>query len=384
MGPLTGIHVVEMAGIGPAPFAAMLLADLGADVVRLERPEGQLLGNFLDVDHDLLNRGKRSVAINLKDPDGVTVAFRLIGGADVLLEGYRPGVMERLGLGPDVCLSHNPRLIYGRMTGWGQTGPLAPRAGHDITYIALTGALHAIGPAEGAPSIPLNLLGDFAGGSLYLVMGVLAALLERARSGRGQVVDASIVDGTASLLTQLAGFFSAGIWTDARGKNLLDGGAPWYAVYETADERHVAVGAIEPKFYDELVARLGLEARELPGQWETHEWPVLREAVAAAFRQKTRDEWAQVFADSDACVAPVLTLEEAAAHPHLQARHVFVERHGAPEPAPAPRFSRTPSTLTRSPCRLGEHTDEVLRDADLTDEEIADLRARGVVGTNQG
>jgi alpha-methylacyl-CoA racemase len=323
------------------------------------------------------------VALNLKDPDGVTVALRLIERADVLLEGYRPGVMERLGLGPDACLSRNPRLVYGRMTGWGQTGPLALRAGHDITYIALTGALHAIGPASGPPVIPLNLLGDFAGGSLYLVAGVLAALVERTKSGRGQVVDAAIVDGTASLLTQLAGFLSAGIWTDARGKNLLDGGAPWYAVYETADGGHVAVGAIEPKFYDELVSRLGLATEDLPGQWDTHRWPVLREALAAAFRRKTRDEWGRLFADSDACVAPVLSLTEAAAHPHLDGRHVFVERHGIREPAPAPRFSRTPTALTRPPCRLGEHTEEVLRDVDLTDEEIADLRAREVVGTNQ-
>lgn len=379
MGPLTGLRIVEMAGIGPAPFAAMLLGDLGAHVVRVERPEGQLLGNILDAEHDLLNRGKRSVAINLKQPDGVTVVLRLIDRADVLLEGYRPGVMERLALGPDVCLARNPRLIYGRMTGWGQDGPLAARAGHDISYIALTGALHAIGPAGAAPSIPLNLLGDFAGGSLYLVVGVLAALAERGRSGRGQVVDAAIVDGTASLLTQVCGFIGAGVWTEERGRNVLDGGAPWYAVYETRDGRHMAVGAIEPRFFQELVARLGLDPAALPGQWETEQWPVLRAAFAEEFRRKTRDEWTRIFADSDACVAPILSVLEAADHPHLDARGTFVDRGGTRQPAPAPRFSRTSSTLTLPPCRLGEHTEEVLREVDLTDDEIADLLARGVV-----
>jgi alpha-methylacyl-CoA racemase len=368
-----------MAGIGPAPFAAMLLADLGADVVRLERPEGQVLGNFLDVRHDLLNRGKRSVAVDLKTADGVEVALRLVERADVLLEGYRPGVMERLGLGPDVCLDRNPRLVYGRMTGWGQDGPLAPRAGHDITYVALAGALHAIGPAGGAPAIPLNLLGDFAGGSLHLVVGVLAALVERGRSGRGQVIDAAIVDGVASLLVQLCGLIASGLWTGERGRNLLDGGAPWYTVYETRDARHVAVGPIEPKFYQEFVDRLGVASDDLPGQWETDRWPELRERFAAAFRDRSLDEWARVFEGSDACVAPVLSVTEAAEHPHLAARRVFVDRSGVRQPAAAPRFSRTPALLGAGPCRLGEHTVEVLREADLTDDEIADLEGKGVV-----
>jgi alpha-methylacyl-CoA racemase len=378
MGPLSALRVIEMAGIGPAPYAAMLLADMGADVVRLERPERHGLTSLIDPRQDLFNRGKRSVAINLKQEDGPSIALRLIQRADVLLEGFRPAVMERLGLGPERCLALNPRLIYARMTGWGQHGPLAARAGHDVTYIAVTGALHAIGPPHGSPCIPLNLLGDFGGGALFLMVGILAALAERTQSGRGQVVDAAIVDGVGSLLTQICALVNGGVWTMHRGRNLLDGGAPWYGVYETIDGRHMAVGAIEPQFYAEFLARLGLDADELPGQWEVERWPELRAAIAAAFKERAFDEWTRVFAESDACVAPVLSVSEARVYPHLAARQTFIERDGVPQPAPAPRFSRTPGAAGR-PCAPGEHTQDVLREVDLTDAEIADLRARGVV-----
>ena len=379
MGPLTGVRILEFAGIGPAPFCGMLLADLGADLVRIDRIGGAGLFG-LDPRLDLPNRGKRSVALDLKHLDGRATALRLVGRADALLEGFRPGVMERLGLGPEACLGRNPRLVYGRMTGWGQHGPLAPRAGHDIDYIALSGALHAIGRAPGPPAPPLNLVGDFGGGALYLALGVLAGLLESARSGRGQVVDAAIVDGVASLLTPTYGLLHAGLWRDRRAQNLLDGGCPWYDVYETRDGKHVAVGAIEPPFYEALLAGLGIDPATLPGQWDRDRWPELRKRFAEAFKQLTRDEWAARFADTDACVAPVLSLTEAAAHPHAAVRESFLEWDGVKQPGPAPRFSRTPGSVRHGPPEPGAHTTEVLVEWGFSRSEVIALRESGAVG----
>jgi alpha-methylacyl-CoA racemase len=379
-GPLAGLRVVELAGIGPAPHCAMLLADLGADVVRVDRagtpPQ-------LGVDGaDLLNRGKRSIAVDLKQELGPEVVLRLVERADVLLEGYRPGVAERLGVGPEACLARNPRLVYGRMTGWGQEGPLAHTAGHDITYLALTGTLHAIGRAGGPPQVPLNLVGDFGGGSLYLAVGVLAALREVDRSGQGQVVDAAIVDGAAHLAALIHGMAAAGGWRDRRGVNLLDTGAPFYDVYETSDGGHVAVGPLEGRFYAELVRVLEV-GDDAPAQLDVAAWPRLREVLAARFATRTRDEWAAVFEGTDACVAPVLSLREAPSHPHLAARGTFVEEHGVTQPAPAPRFSATPARLTTPPAQPGEHTKDVLADWDAGDADA--LFAAGVVrGTESG
>ncbi|MEU2546122.1 CaiB/BaiF CoA-transferase family protein [Streptomyces roseolus] len=359
-GPLAGVRVVELAGIGPGPFAAMLLADLGADVVRVDRPGGAGLG--VDPARDLTNRNKRSVLVDLKAPDGPATVLDLVERADVLIEGYRPGVAERLGVGPEECLARNPRLVYGRMTGWGQDGPLAPAAGHDIGYIAVTGALGLVGPdPDGPPSIPANLLGDYAGGSLYLVVGVLAALQHARTHGEGQVVDAAIVDGTAHLTTMIHAMLLAGGWQDRRGVNLLDGGCPFYGVYATSDGGHMAVGALEERFYDEFARLLDLpEARPL--RHDLARWPELREAVAARFRSRTRAEWTEVFEGTDACVAPVLSLREAPDHPHLAARATFAEHGGLVQPAPAPRFSATPGTLRTGPALPGADTAEVARD----------------------
>jgi alpha-methylacyl-CoA racemase len=368
-----------MGAIGPAPLGAMYLADLGADVVRIDRVSGHASSKAIDETHELLNRGKRSIAINIKDSEGRALALRMIDRADVLIEGFRPGVMERLGLGPDVCLERNPRLIFARMTGWGQNGPLSQRAGHDINYIAVTGALHAIGPEGGPPSIPLNVLGDAAGGAAFLAIGVLAALVERARSGRGQVIDAAIVDGTAALMAHLCGFYDAGHWNETPGTNIADGGAPWYATYETSDGKHVAIGPIEAQFYGELIARLGLDPTTLPNQWDRDRWPALRAAFGRAFKQRTRDEWTMLLANTDACFAPVLSLKEAAAHPQLAARSTYIEAAGVMQPAPAPRFSRTPASLQRPPPRRGEHTREVLREIQMTDAEINALSSRSVI-----
>ncbi|MFI2369293.1 CaiB/BaiF CoA transferase family protein [Streptomyces sp. NPDC018833] len=363
-GPLAGVRVVELAGIGPGPFAAMLLADLGADVVRIDRPGGAGLG--IDPAHDLTNRNKRSVLIDLKSEDGPGRVLDLVERADVLIEGYRPGVAERLGVGPDVCLARNPRLVYGRMTGWGQDGPLAPRAGHDIGYIALAGTLSMIGKDGEPPVVPANLVGDYAGGSLYLVIGVLAALQHaRGDGGSGQVVDAAIVDGAAHLATMIHGMMAAGGWQDRRGANLLDGGCPFYGAYETADGRYMAVGALEQRFYDEFVDLLGIRD-EIPARKDFNRWGELREAVAARFRTRTRAEWTAVFEGSDACVAPVLTLREAPAHPHLAARGTFVDHAGITQPAPAPRFSATPGAVTRPPALPGADTAEVARDWGVT------------------
>ncbi|MEU4824564.1 CaiB/BaiF CoA transferase family protein [Actinomadura citrea] len=367
-GPLSGVRVIELAGIGPGPFAAMLLADLGADVIRVDRAsavrDGETAGGT-----DFTNRGKRSIAIDLKSERGKEVVLRLVEKSDVLLEGFRPGVTERLGIGPDDCLARNPRLVYGRMTGWGQQGPLAHTAGHDVGYIAITGALHAIGRAGGPPQVPMNLLGDFAGGSMYLVTGVLAALLETRANGRGQVVDAAIVDGTAHLSTFIHGFLAGGIWEDRRGVNMLDTGAPWYDVYETSDGRHMAVGAIEPQFYAEFLRRLGLDGEDLPAQYDRDRWPAMRERFAAAFRTRTRDEWTEVFVPSDACVAPVLSMTEAAEHPFNTSREVFPDLAGHRQPAPAPRFSRTPAETDGVPVLPGGQTRAVLEDLGFDDAE---------------
>jgi alpha-methylacyl-CoA racemase len=366
-GPLSGVKVIEIAGIGPGPFCGMLLADLGADVVRVDRPGG---GGFALVPaaEDLLNRGKRSIIADLATPDGVQTVLSLVEHADILFEGFRPGVAERLGIGPEPCLHRRPQLVYGRMTGWGQEGPLARSAGHDIAYIAPTGALHAIGQAGGPPQIPLNLLGDFAGGSMYLVVGMLAALDEVRRGGRGQVVDAAIVDGTAHLMTMIYSCYAAGAWTDERGTNLGDGGTPFYGVYPTSDAKFMAVGALESQFYAEFLRRLGIAAQP-NAQFDRATWPQLRIDITDAFAARTQREWMAIFGDSDACVAPVLGLADAPTHAHLAARGTFVVRDGVTQPAPAPRFSRTPAVLDGAPCIPGEHTDEVL--AEWLNETIA-------------
>ena len=357
------MRFVEFAGIGPVPFAAMVLADLGAEGIRLERPRAGFLAG--DAVRTAVNRGRTGVVVDLKQPDGVDLALRLVERADVLLEGHRPGVMERLGLGPDACLRRNPRLVYGRMTGWGQEGPLAGRAGHDIDYIAVAGALFHLGRAGAPPTPPLNLIADYGGGGMLLVAGVLAALVESGRSGRGQVVDAAMVDGAALLMALFHGLRAQGLWTGERGANLLDTGAPFYDVYATAGGGHVAVGALEPEFYAELVRGLGLDGEDLPDQFDVAGWPVLRERFAAAFLTRTRDEWAEAFAGLDACVAPVLSMAEAPDHPQMRARDTFVTVDGAVQPAPAPRFSRTPPASPPEPAAAD------LRDWGLTEADLA-------------
>lgn len=352
-GPLAGLRVVEFAGLGPGPFACMLLADMGADVVTVQRPDAPAPDA-----RNIVQRGRSLLAADLKSAEDRERVLGLLERADVLVEGFRPGVMERLGLGPDVVAARNPRLVYARMTGWGQDGPLAHTAGHDIGYIAISGALHAIGTRE-RPVPPLNLVGDYAGGSLYLVVGILAALHEAKRSGRGQVVDAAITDGTASLMTHVAAQSLRGRWSERREDNMLDGGAPYYAVYETADGKHMAVGAIEPQFFALLCERIDVPQHLRDAQQDRARWPALRDAIAAIFRTRTRDDWARLLEGTDACCAPVLTLAEAAAHPHHVARGAFTDVDGVPQPAPAPRFSRT-STSARQPARMAAGWDEVM------------------------
>jgi alpha-methylacyl-CoA racemase len=379
MGPLEGLSVIEIAGIGPGPMACMLLADLGADVVRIDRTEASGLGVPMAPRFDVNARGRRSVALDLKQAAGVDAALRLIDRADVLVEGFRPGVAERLGLGPDLCLARNPGLVYGRMTGFGQTGPMAPMAGHDLNYIALTGVLDAIGPADGAPVPPLNLVGDYGGGAMFLAFGVLAALFERQRSGRGQVVDAAMVDGAASLASIFHGLRAGGLWGGGRGENLLDGGAPFYATYRCADGGFVAVGALEPKFFAAFAQGIGLDEAFVRAQYDRRRWPAMREAIAALLVAQTRDHWAVRFDGSDACVAPVLTLAEAPAHAHAQARQAYVEIDGVVQPGPAPRFSRsTPDTPRPAPA-LGADGAAVLQQAGFTEAEVAALRATGIL-----
>ncbi|WP_448203807.1 CaiB/BaiF CoA transferase family protein [Azospirillum sp. sgz302134] len=367
-GPLVGLRVIEVAGIGPGPFCAMMLSDMGAEVIRIDREAVPDAGIDIPPACNVTNRGRRSVVLDLKSRGGVEAFKRLAAQADALIEGFRPGVMERLGLGPDALLAVNPRLVYGRVTGWGQDGPLAKAAGHDLNYIALTGLLHAIGPAD-RPVPPLNLVGDYGGGALYLAFGIVCALLERERSGKGQVVDAAMVDGAASLGAALFGLLRAGLWRDRRESNLLDGGAPWYGVYEAKDGKHVAIGPLEPRFYDTLLKLLGLEDAALRDRSEAN-WGRLRTAFADAFRTRTRDEWCALLEGTDVCFAPVLSLAEAPQHPHATARGAFVEVDGVVQPAPAPRFSRTKPAVQGPPPAPGEHTRAVLADWGFSTDEI--------------
>ncbi len=379
MGPLAGVKVLELAGIGPGPFCAMLLADLGADVVRIDRVKDVMGGDPSTPPADVLNRGRRSIGVDLKQPDGVTTVLDMVEQADALIEGFRPGVMERLGLGPDICLARNPKLVYGRMTGWGQDGPYAHSAGHDINYIALAGALEPIGRRGEAPVPPLNLVGDFGGGGMLLALGISAALVEAARSGEGQVVDAAMVDGSAVLTTMFHAFRAMGIWEDARGTNLLDTGAHFYDVYETADGLYVSIGAIEPQFYAELLKHTGLADEDLPWQHDKVQWPAMKERLAEIFRRKSRDEWCKIMEGTDVCFAPVLSLAEAPDHPHNLHRRTFTEIAGVIQPSPAPRFSRTPGEIQSPPAHAGQHTDEVLAAWGVTADRVADLRAAGAI-----
>ena len=376
MGPLAGLRVVEFAGLGPGPFAAMVLADMGADVVRIDRAGAAAA---LGLEYDVLNRGRRSIALDLKRPDAVEVALRLVERADALIEGFRPGVMERLGLGPDICLARNPRLAYGRITGWGQAGPLAHAAGHDINYIALSGALHAIGTEAGGPTVPLNLIGDFGGGGMLLAFGLVCAVLEARGSGMGQVVDAAMADGAAALMAMIYGMAGNGQWTDRRQANLLDGGAPYYGTYRCADGKWVAVGALEPQFYALLLDTLGLADPAFRIQSDRSMWPPLRTALADAFARRTRQEWCDILQGTDACFAPVLDLAEAPSHPHNASRGTFVERDGIVQPAPVPRFSRTEAALRSSPPRPGEHGRAILAEHGFSNAEIQALYGSGAL-----
>jgi alpha-methylacyl-CoA racemase len=380
MGPLQGIRIVEIAGIGPGPFAAMLLADMGAEIIRLDRVKQGSGALPVDPKKDLLNRGRKSVAVDLKSEEGVELALDLIEKADGLIEGFRPGVMERLGLGPDVCLERNPKLVYGRMTGWGQDGPLADAAGHDINYIALAGVLHAVGRPGDKPVVPLNLAGDFGGGGLYLAFGMVCALLETARSGEGQVIDAAMIDGASSLMTFFHGILSMGVHTENRGTNLLDSGAPHYDVYETSDGKYITIGSLEPQFYRELLERLEItDDPVLQNPFNFAEWPKMKEKFTELFKQKTRDEWCEILEGTDVCFAPVLSMSEAPKHEHMKARDNFVEIGGVTQPAPAPRFSRTqPDTPTQPPVP-GEHTQEALAAWGVDSDRIEALQSDGIV-----
>ena len=382
-GPLRGIKVIELPNIGPTQFAGMALGDLGAEVLRLDRATSVASGEgtMPASAYASLDRNRRSVGVDLKHPDGVATVLRLCERADVLIEGFRPGVAERLGVGPDDCRARNPRLVYGRMTGWGQDGPLAHEVGHDINYIALAGVLAHIGTAGGPPVPPINLIGDFGGGGLLLAFGILAALIERGTTGDGQVVDAAMVDGSAMLMSVFVGLSAMGFWSDERGTNLLDGGAHFYGVYETSDGGFVSVASYEPQFYAELVRLLGPLGIELDPatQMDQSAWPGLKERMAALFRTRTRDEWVDFFSGHDVCFAPVLTMNEAREHPHNVARGTFTEVDGAPQPAPAPRFSRTPGAVERAPVVPGADTDGALADWGLSEDEILTLRASGAV-----
>jgi alpha-methylacyl-CoA racemase len=378
-GPLDGIKIIELAGIGPGPFCAMMLADLGADVIRVERAQNVRGGDPASPPSDVLMRGRRSVGVDLKHPDGVEAVLSLIETAHALIEGFRPGVMERLGLGPDAGLARNPRLVYGRMTGWGQDGPYAPTAGHDINYIALAGALDPIGRRGGPPVPPLNLVGDFGGGGMLLAYGLLAGILSAQRTGEGQVVDAAMVDGAAVLTTMFHAFRAMGIWDDERGTNMLDTGAHYYDVYETADAKYVSIGSIETQFYAELLRITGLEGEELPWQQDKAHWPAMKDRLAAIFKTKTRDEWCALMEGTDVCFAPVLSMGEAPQHPHNIHRGTFLELDGVVQPAPAPRFSATPESVQRPPSHAGQHTDEVLLEWGIDADRVTKLRDAGAI-----
>jgi alpha-methylacyl-CoA racemase len=378
-GPLAGVKVVELASIGPIPFCGMVLSDMGCDVVRVDKLADAAFADPTRAPGTVLDRGRRSIAVDLKSDAGRDLVLRLVDGADVLIEGYRPGVAERLGVGPADCHARNARLVYGRMTGWGREGPLADRAGHDIDYIALAGALSAFGRAGGPPTPPLNIVGDFGGGGLLLAYGIACALVAAGRNGQGQVVDAAMVDGTALLMAPFYAARQIGFWSDDRGTNMLDTGAPFYDTYECADGGYVAVGAIEPQFYAELLDGLGLDAKALPDRDDREQWRDLRAVFTKVFRARTRDEWAELFAGRDACVAPVLSLMEAPEHPHNVARSTFIEVDGVRHPAPAPRLDRTPGELAVKACYAGQHTDDVLNELGYDAAAIADLRARAVV-----
>ncbi|MBL4610767.1 CaiB/BaiF CoA transferase family protein [Halopseudomonas sp.] len=369
-GPLKGKRVIEMVGLGPAPFCGMMLADMGAEVIRIDRPNAGHDGAWK---YDILSRNRATVCLDLKQPEGVEAVLKLVEKADALIEGFRPGVMEKIGLGPDECLARNPALVFGRMTGWGQYGPLSQAAGHDMNYIAISGALHAIGRANEAPVVPLNLVGDFGGGGMLLTVGVLAAMLEAGKSGKGQVVDAAMTDGAALLSSMMYGFNAMGQWSNNRGENLLDGGAHFYDVYTCADGKYVAVAAIEPKFYAELLERCGLQREAFEPQMDPRQWPMLKLKLADVFKARTRDEWCEILEGTDACFAPVLDWDEAPLHPHNQARHTFVESGGYYQPAPAPRFSRTPSAAPAPPAAPLANPADILSSWGLPEDLIRAL-----------
>jgi alpha-methylacyl-CoA racemase len=379
-GPLAGLKVIEMAGLGPVPLAGLMLAELGAEVIRIERKESGKPFLVVPPEYDLDRHGRHIVKVDLKRPEGIDLMLSLIEKADLLVEGFRPGVMERLGLGPDVALARNARLIYGRMTGFGQAGPLADRAGHDLTYLAYSGILDAIGPKDGKPVPPLNLVADYGGGTMFLIMGVLAALFERFRSGQGQVIDAAMIDGASMLAAPFFGFMAAGFWQDKRGSNLLDSGAPFYDTYETSDGRHVAVACLEPQFFAEFAKLLPLDERFRASQYYTQSWDGMRAAIAARLKQKTREEWVEVFGASDACVAPVLSLKEAPYHPHNRAREAHLKAGKLTRPAPAPRFSRTPAEISGPADRSREAVSAALERFGIGSDAVSALAKSGIIG----
>jgi len=379
VGPLQGVKIVELAGIGPGPFAGMLLSDMGADIVRVDRAQQVNPAVFDKPNLEPLYRGRRSIGVDLKNPEGVELVLQLVEQADALFEGYRPGVTERLGLGPDVCLARNPKLVYGRMTGWGQEGPMAQAAGHDINYIALAGALAHFGRAGGKPTPPINIVGDFGGGGMFMAFGIVCGILEAQRSGKGQVLDVAMVDGSAVLMSMMWGLKQIGAWNETLGENFLDTGAPFYDTYETADRKFVSLGSLEPQFYAELIQRLGLENEGLPAQMDRSGWDTLRTRFTALFKTKTRDEWDAILAGTDACYAPVLTMSEATKNEHVVARQTIIERDGVPQPAPAPRFSRTAPAVQRSAPWPGQHTDEALAAWGVDGASLTKLRETGAI-----
>jgi alpha-methylacyl-CoA racemase len=371
MGPLEGVKIIEVGGIGPGPFCGMMLSDMGADVVRIERKGHSAL---TEPKYDVMMRNRKSIGIDLRKPEGVETVLTVVEKVDALQEGYRPGVMEKLGLGPDVCLERNPRLVYGRMTGWGQQGPLARVAGHDINYIALSGALHTFGRQGEKPVAPLNMVGDFGGGGMLLAFGIVCGLFEAQKSGKGQVIDAAMIDGSAALMAMIYGLRASGYWTDERGVNLLDSGAHFYDTYETADGKFISVGSIEPQFYDLLLRHCGIDDEAFKDQMDQKKWPEFKETIAAVFKTKTRDEWNEIMGDTDICFAPVLSLDEAPQHPQSQARGTFVDLEGVVQPAPAPRYSRTEPVIQNPPPRPGEDTQRVLKEFGFSPQKIEGLK----------